>query len=342
MRPCWTAVVMATSAAISFAVATSLSGCANDHDRSDGHVDITFSISPRGDELVFNAVGEGGRDLYRLDLTTSRVSRIAATPDYEVDPEFSPDGQSVVFAAGKPGDRADHIFLRTLDGKKVSQLTREDANDASPAFSPDGLRIVFTRDKTYNWGGLASHWDAGGVLCVAKADGSALREITKDGLVAIDPHFAPDGKMILFWGTDGLSQVAADGSQPPSPLPVQNGREAVYSPDGQSIGFSTGRYEPDHRIFMARADGRRPREVTHRNGKEEAFPGGGCFRPSFTPDGKHILFLEFSWPDGPTGAPKESLWRIDVDGEDPRKLAGYGLFDAPLNWRPEPPKPANK
>ena len=103
-------------------------------------------------------------DLYRLDLATLRVTRIAATQDYEVAPEISPDGNSVVYAAGKPGDRADHIFLRSLDGKTVRQLTAEDANDAAPAFSPDGSLIAFTRDKTYNWGGLASNWDAGGAL----------------------------------------------------------------------------------------------------------------------------------------------------------------------------------
>ena len=95
-------------------VAFFVHGCMNEHYRPRGHIDITFGISPSGDLLVFNAVGEGGRDLYLLHLKTFRVTRIAATPDYEVDPEFSPDGKSVVYAAGKPGDRADHLFLRSL------------------------------------------------------------------------------------------------------------------------------------------------------------------------------------------------------------------------------------
>jgi dipeptidyl aminopeptidase/acylaminoacyl peptidase len=115
-----------------------LRGCMNEHYRPHGHGNISFGISSRGNTLVFNAVGLGERDLYLLDLETHRVTRIAPTPDYEVDPEFSPDGKSVVYAAGKPGDRADHIFLRSLDGQMVKQLTADDANDASPAFSPDG------------------------------------------------------------------------------------------------------------------------------------------------------------------------------------------------------------
>ena len=85
------------------------------HDRPGGYGDVTFGIAPRGDALVFNASGMGGRDLYLLDLKTHRVRRIAETPDYEVAPGFSPDGNSIVYSAGKPGDRADYIFVRSLD-----------------------------------------------------------------------------------------------------------------------------------------------------------------------------------------------------------------------------------
>jgi TolB protein len=306
-----------------------LKGCASGHDRPNGHGDISFAISPRGDSIVFNAVGEGKRDLYLLDLKTLKVRRIAATPEYEVDPEFSPDGKSVVHAAGKRGDRADHIFVRSLDGKTVTQLTAEDANDASPSFSPDGSLIVFTRDTTYNWGGLASNWDEGGVLCVMKADGTGMRQITKPGAMAVAPHFSPDGKTILFFDDDGLNTVAADGSEPPRPLGGLKGRHAVYSTDGRSVAFSKGVYAPDCRIFVTQSDGTGLRKL--------ADTGGGCFKPCFHPDGKRILFFLGSWPDGPSGHPKESLWEVDIIGGKTREIADYGLFDDPLHWRPKPP-----
>jgi TolB protein len=198
----------------------------NSHDRPDGHTDVTFGIAPGGDALVFNASGEGGRDLYLLDLKTLQVRRVAATPEYEVAPEFSPDGKSIVYAAGIPGDRADHIFVRSLDDDSVSQLTAEDANDDAPAFSPDGSLIAFSRCKTYNWGGSAANWGAG-VLCVIGADGTGFRQITKDESFASDPHFSRDGNSILFWRDDGLYTVASDGSQPQTKLDLLNGREAV-------------------------------------------------------------------------------------------------------------------
>lgn len=45
--------------------------------------------------------------------------------------------------------------------------------------------------------------------------------------------------------------------------------------------------------------------------------------------------LPRSWPNGPTGHGKENLWEIAVDGSAPRKIAGYGLFDDPLYWKPD-------
>ena len=115
-----------------------LRGCANEHYRPPGQVDITFDISDSGETIVFNAVGTGGRDLYLLRLSDSSVTCVASTPEYEVTPSFSPDGKSLVYAAGVPGDRADHIFVRPLDGTGARQVTQADANDSSPRVSPDG------------------------------------------------------------------------------------------------------------------------------------------------------------------------------------------------------------
>jgi hypothetical protein len=38
-----------------------LRGCMNEHYRPNGHGNISFGISSRGNTLVFNAVGPGGR-----------------------------------------------------------------------------------------------------------------------------------------------------------------------------------------------------------------------------------------------------------------------------------------
>jgi Tol biopolymer transport system component len=170
-----------------------------------------------------------------------------------------------------------------------------------------------------------------------KADGTALRQITGDGSMAIGPHFSPDGKTILFWNESGVFTLPTDGSQAPRWLRGLTGHEAIYSPDGRLVAFSRGQYAGDCRIFLATADGAERGRLTYPAQTEIAPSGGGCFRPAFTPDGKRILFFLESWPDGLTGHAKESLWEAEIAGGHPREIASYGLFDDPLHWRPGPP-----
>jgi Tol biopolymer transport system component len=170
-----------------------------------------------------------------------------------------------------------------------------------------------------------------------KADGSGLRQITKDSDYASNPRYSPDGQTILFSGSQGLHTVRADGSQSPNRLGRQIARDAVYSPDGQLIAMVMGQYASDQEIFVCRADGLALKPVTHMGRSQISSEGAGCTRPAFTPDGKRIIFFLEIWPNGPAGHAKENLWEITVDGNAPLKIADYGLFDDPLHWRPLQP-----
>lgn len=277
------------------------------------------------DAIVFNTVGAGGRDLYLLDLETRVVSRIAATPDYETCPSFSPDGRRIAYSAGTPGDRADHIFTIDLGGKSKTQLTDVDANDTSPRYSPDGNLIVFARDKTYNWGGMAANWEPGGVICLIQTDGLNLRQLTADEEFAFDPHFTADGKYVIYSTVNGRMTIAVDGSTDPQPIAGPFG--AVPSPDGELIAYSKGKYSPDLQIVVANADATSERIVTPNL--------RGCSKPVFSRACNVIYFFEEQWPNGPTGVPKFNLWRTMTEGEEIEFVADRGLFDSPLVWKPK-------
>lgn len=299
-------------------------GTSRDHYRPIGHGDTTIAVSPMDDALLFNAAGTGGRDLYRLDLTNLNVTRVAETPDYETAPSYSPDGLRIVYAAGVPGDRADHIFTIRIDGGVKTQLTDIDANDTSPRFSPDGETIVFARDKTYNWGGLAANWEPGGVICLIDADGTKLRQLTADEDFAFEPYFSSDGTRVVYSTVSGRMSIPVDGSAMPQPLPGPSG--AIPSCDGKLIAYSKGKYSPDLKIYISDADGTSERVLTPHL--------GGCYRPVFTRTSVRLYFLGEEWPDGAKGVPKFSVWEIDVDGPADRMLADRGLLDNPLGWKP--------
>jgi TolB protein len=307
-----------------------LRSCANAHSRPIGHGDITFDVSSSGDAIVFNGAGTGGRDLYLLQLSDLGVTRLADTPEYEVSPSFSPDGKSIVYAAGVPGDRADHIFVRSLDAVVAKQLTRADANDSSPRISQDGSLVVFARDKTYAWGGLGSNWSDGGVICVISIDGLNERQMTPDDIFAYTPWFLPDGESLAYWTESGIFSVPIDGSIPPKKLVEFAGAPGIApSRDGKFFAYTRGRYEGDQELLVANSDGTAEGPITPTK--------AAYYYPVFSPDGEQMYFLLAEWPDGPTGTPRRSLWRINVDRTDLRKVASSQLFEEPLKWEPESP-----
>lgn len=310
------------------AAVLSLCGCPlgspNEHYRPIGHQDTTIDVSPADDAIVFNANGAGGRDLYLLRLGDLRVTHIAETPQYEVGPSFSPDGRHLVYAAGIPGDRADHIFTRAVGGGPARQLTDADANDSSPRFSPDGSTIVFARDKSYSWGGLAANWDTGGVICLIRSNGANERQLTADGVFAYEPRFSTDGKSVIFSTVDGLASISVDGSDTPKKITGIPG--AVRSPDGMLLAYSKGRFSPDLKVYVANADGTSERLITRTI--------AGCYRPVFNKAGDRLFFFREDWPDGPAGVPKFTIWEAAVDGTALRRITDGRLFDDPLGWTP--------
>ena len=301
-------------------------GTPKDHYRPHGHQDTTIAIIPADDTILFNAAGTGGRDLYLLRLTDLTVTRIADTLEYEVSPSFSPDGQRIVYAAGVPGDRADHIFTIGIDGSSKRQLTDIDANDTSPRFSPDGKMIVFARDKTYNWGGLAANWEPGGVICLIHTAGTGERQLTSNEIFAFAPAFSQDGKSVIYFTVDGCFSLALDRSEPPQRIgPLVS--YANLSPDGKRFVYANGKYSPDYELFIANLDGTGKSQITASD--------HGCFHPVFTHSGDGIYFLIEEWPQGPSGEPKSSIWTVKTDGTQQKQITDLSLFDAPHSWKPK-------
>jgi len=290
----------------------------NEHPRPPGLGDVSFDLLPRGDRIVFNGVGQGGFDLFLLDLRTRQVTRIAETPDYEITPRFSPDGKSIAYAAGTPGDRADHIFTRPLDGGPAKQLTDEDANDSNPVFTPDGQQLLFLRVTEYAWGGKAENgWSGWGALMAMRADGTRLREVLDAGLAVSDFDLALDGKSILFRSFSHLCVSGLDGAEEPHSLELTHSWAPRYAPDDRSIVYCA----EEAALCRAKSDGSKSKRL---------YSEGSCSSPLFTPDGKRIYFLTTTGAGG-NGV---SLQIVDFDGSNVRRIADESLFDDPLNWTP--------
>ena len=85
-----------------------------------------------------------GADIYLVPLKGGLASMKGATPvpvsvapGYDNQPNFSPDGNRILFAANRDGKQSDVYVFDRASGR-VTQLTQTAENENSPTFVPDG------------------------------------------------------------------------------------------------------------------------------------------------------------------------------------------------------------
>ena len=121
-------------------------------------------------------------------------------------PQWSPDGQALVFeavgptATGQAGVSAEWVAVDGTGRRTVAHQARY------PSFAPDGTSVIFTRALP-----------TGDALWEQPVDGGEGREIVPDSafLLIVYPRYSPDGKSIAF-GAVGDTPPAYPG---PTGLP---------------------------------------------------------------------------------------------------------------------------
>ena len=80
----------------------------------------------------------GSRERFKL---SSSVVRLTNTNTIDTEPNFSPDGQYVIFTSDRGG--SPQIYRVPVSGGQAERLTFEGTYNVSPRFSPDGKSFVF-------------------------------------------------------------------------------------------------------------------------------------------------------------------------------------------------------
>jgi Tol biopolymer transport system component len=254
-------------------------------------------------------------DIYLLNLPGGRLRRLTSSPAADLSPTWAPDGRRLAFRSDRDGN--DDVYLMNADGSRPRNLTRNPASDYSPAWSPDGTRIAFATARAD---------PTGNDLWLMDADGSNPRPLVHQDGIDEYPVWSPDGSRLAFGCTLGRtlpSQVGdfevcvvnADGSglrrvTDTAGISAAGG----WSPDGRRIVFASSRdQEPDGvspcgDLFVIDADGSDLTRLT-------TGPARDC-GPSFTPDGRHILFSsDRAHPGGDT-----DLYAMNPDGSNVTRL----------------------
>ncbi|MCI0638598.1 MAG: PDZ domain-containing protein [Gemmataceae bacterium] len=129
---------------------------------------------------------------------------------------------------------ADDLWVADLGGNNVRRLTTDIGAESNPVFSPDGNTIAFT-----------AQYDGNSDVYTIPVVGGAPTRLTWHPGPDIVRGWTPDGKAVLFSSprhvfTNRYTQlftVPTTGGMP-TQLPIPNGVEACYSPDGQYIAHT--------------------------------------------------------------------------------------------------------
>jgi TolB protein len=134
---------------------------------------------------------------------TGAVNLTPNTPGNDGFPDFSGDGNWIVFRSGRAGNF--DIFLMKSDGTGVTNLTNHPAYDAFPSFSPVDREVAFAsnRDGVLDEKARLKTFEI--YTLKIKPDGTAgeLRRITNSAGQDSHPRYSPDGRWLVFASEQG-------------------------------------------------------------------------------------------------------------------------------------------
>ncbi len=230
-------------------------------------------------------------------------------------------------------NEAGNIFTMNSDGSDVRQITffGPDPLACCQAWSPDGQRLVFVVHAA----------DFSAIqLWIMNADGSNQHLLLDDPAhIDVLPSFSPDGGHVVFSHClpsfqCGISRVRSDGTDLTEitgidPNPDVSDFDAQYSPDGQTIAFSSlTRDGLLQAAYLMNPDGSNIRLLTP--------PALGALKPDWSPDAERLVFTtEFQYQGFPC-LPNPAIWLIDTDGSDPEPLThSPKTIDTVPSWAPQ-------
>lgn len=158
--------------------------------------------SPDGRRLAVVLSRDGGSQMNLISADgTGQPMRLAASASIDTEPNFSPDGSTILFTSDRGG--TPQIYRIPVSGGQAQRVTFEGAYNVSARHSPDGKSFTFIHRCS-------------GRFAVAVQDFATRQiQVLSDGGVDESPGFSSNGRMILYASAAGgrgiLAAVSSDG-----------------------------------------------------------------------------------------------------------------------------------
>ncbi|MEO7456959.1 MAG: hypothetical protein ABIY52_11915 [Gemmatimonadaceae bacterium] len=260
---------------------------------------------------------------------------------------FSADGKQIVFQSTRNGRTCDQEYVMNTDGSALRRVSTGTGKTTCGFFYSNDQRILFGSShaeqkdcperpdpsKGYVW--RLDPFD----IYTARPDGSDLRRLTNYGVYTAEAVVSPDSRKIVFTSLKGgdldIYTMNVDGSDIRQ-LTTEPGYDGGpwWSPDGTKIVYRAWHpvdsaltsyrdllaqrlVRPNRmELWVMNADGSGKRQITQL--------GGANFGPSWTPDGKRLIFSS-NYRQPRSG--NFDLFLIGLDGSGLEQVTTHDTFD---------------
>lgn len=267
-------------------------------------------------QIAFIRGGAGVKELWVMDYDGANQHKLTSLGTVSLTPHWSPDASRIAFTCFQPvsGVVSAQICMYSMDLGKTVSFARFRGTNNSPTWSPDGSQVMFS----------SSMQGGDPALYVTDSSGNRPKRLTFSSRGAdTSPAWNPKtGQLVAFvsdrGGTPQLYLMNSDGTNTQKlDLPDMGYViDPAWSPNGQLLAFSWRRPSGNYDIYVMDVASRRIIELTRDQGRNE--------RPSWAPDGRHLVFES-------TRGGSRQIWTMLADGSSPHQLTNSGHNESP-NW----------
>jgi Tol biopolymer transport system component/DNA-binding winged helix-turn-helix (wHTH) protein len=197
-----------------------------------GEKALDLTLSRQGQRFAYTQTTGKDVDIWRMEISPSTglgitPTKFIASTRVEVHPQYSPDGNRIVFESTRSG--SSEIWMCNSDGSNLLQLTNLGRPTGSPCWSPDGRQIAFD-----------SRPEGHSSIFVLNIEGGQTRRITTGTSDDIVPSWSRDGRSVYFTSNrNGESQIWKVPVEGGEGVQVTNRSEfpAIESLDGKFLYY---------------------------------------------------------------------------------------------------------